>query len=288
MGRVSVRASAVSGDTATVLLHGAAGSWSTWTPLLRTAQRSREPLRGVVAIDLPGWGESPVPASGLDVAHVSGAVREVAQALGYRRWIVVGHSLGGFVALDIAARWPTETEAVLLISPSGPGVLDAIRRPVRGGIALPGFAGLLLIMRLLAAVGPIGRRWVRVLNEVGMLRALTRPLFGDSSRVHRTVIDALAGEMRPRAFSEAARAAAEYDESVWRIISCPVRSIRGDRDVFVRDSDEVGFATLIGDFEQEALASTGHFAAVEQPDSVLQARRSLTAFGAHASEAGVA
>ncbi len=275
LGRVIVRAGEVTGDTALVLLHGAAGSWTTWTPLLQAAERRGETLTNVVAIDMPGWGESRAPAIPFDIAQLSRAVGEIALSLGYARWIVVGHSLGGVVALDIAARTPARTEAVLLVSPSGPAVLDAIRRPLRGGIALPRFAGMLVIMRALAALGPVGRRLPGLLNRIGLLRPLSAPLFDDPPHVHGTVIDALAKELRPRAFTDAARAAVGYDETIWRSIACPVRSIRGERDVFVGDSDGVGFARLIRDFDQVTLPAAGHFAAIEQPYSVRRALHAL-------------
>lgn len=274
-GNVVARVGEATGDTATILLHGAAGSWTTWTPLLRAAARSGAPLSDVIAIDLPGWGETR-PSAGTDVTLLSGAVREIAEALGYRRWVVVGHSLGGFLGLDLAARTPRRTAAVLLISPSGPAVLRTIRRVIRGGIALPGFAGMLLTMRLLAAMGAFGAQLARALHRAGMLGALSAPLFAAPDRVHPSVLDALAAEVRPRAFADAARAAAAYDETSWGSIDCPVRSLRGERDVFVADTDAAGFARLIHDFAQTTIPGAGHFAAVEQPEAVLDVLRTLT------------
>lgn len=274
-GQVVVHADGAAGEVATILLHGAAGSWTTWTPLLRAAQRAGEPLTDVVAIDLPGWGESAAPAGGWDVAQLGDAVAEVAESLGYRRWILVGHSLGGFLALDIAARLRERTDAVLLISPSGPAVLDAIRHPVRGGWSLPGFAGMLLAMRVLAAMGGAGRRFLRALRGSGLLGPLSAPLFAEPARVHRSVVAALADEVRPRACAEAARAAAGYDETQWSGIRCPVRALRGERDVFVADSDGAALAALIPDFAQQTVAGAGHFAAVERPDAVRGVLRSL-------------
>lgn len=275
LGRIVVRSRVDSGEVATILLHGAAGSWTTWTPLLRAARDSGAPLRDVIAIDLPGWGDSTASASRLDIAQTSATVAAVAHALGYSRWVAVGHSLGGFLALDIAARYATHTAALLLVSPSGPAVIDAVRHPVRALRTLPGFVGMLLAMRALAALGAAGRGFVRGLHRAGILRPLSAPLFADPARVHHSVIDALSHEIRPRAFVEAARAAAAYDVSIWRDIVCPVRSVRGERDVFVADSDETDLAALVEDFEQVTVRGAGHFAAVERPDAVLQSFRRL-------------
>ncbi len=72
-------------DTATVLLHGAAGSWTTWTPLIRTARDAGVPFADVVAIDLPGWGGSPLDATDDEatVDAIADAVRAVVDGLGY-------------------------------------------------------------------------------------------------------------------------------------------------------------------------------------------------------------
>jgi pimeloyl-ACP methyl ester carboxylesterase len=273
--RVVVRTVPLAGSVATILLHGAAGSWTTWTPLLRTAQRTGSPLTGVVAIDLPGWGESAPPVRSLDAAAMADLVGDVARALGYERWVVVGHSLGGFLALEIAARHPDRTDGVLLVSASGAGVVDAIRRPLRGGLALPGFAGMLLIMRVLAAFGSAGRAFVRLLGAVRLLRLISAPLFAAPARVHPSVIAAIAHEVQPQAFADAARAAASGDIERWRRITCPVRSIAGENDVFVADADAAGFADRIPDFVHHTVADAGHFAAVEQPQRVLGELRTL-------------
>ncbi len=277
-----VRTGPVTEPTATILLHGAAGSWSTWTPLLAAAQRSGEPLRNVIAIDLPGWGESPAPASGIPIARMGEAVGEVARRLGYDRWIVIGHSLGGFLALDIAARFRVETEAVLAISPSGRGILDAVRRPIRGGFGLPGFSGMLLAMRALSGLGPATRPLLRGLNRVGMLRVLAAPLFAEPAYAHPSVVDALVEEIRPRAFVGAARAAAHYDETAWARIACRVRTVRGERDVFVADSDEAALEALVPKVDQATIRGAGHFAAIEQPDEILRVLREATASAATA------
>ncbi|MET0303917.1 MAG: alpha/beta hydrolase [Microbacteriaceae bacterium] len=267
-GEVVVRAGAPTGGPATILLHGAAGAWTTWTPLLAASVLDGAPLPDVVAVDLPGWGESAGVERLRTVADMSDAVAEAALALGYDSWRVVGHSLGGFVALDVAARHPGRTVDVTLVSASGAAVVEAIRRPIRGGAGLPWFAGMLLTMRALHAIG--GGRWlVRLLDRVGWMPALTAPLF--TGRVHPSVIAAIAGDVRPDAFAAAARLAADYELRTWSAIRCPVRSVRGARDVFAGETDAARFLELVPDFREVRLRDAGHFAHIERPDAVLEA-----------------
>lgn len=271
LGPVTVHAGREAGGPATILLHGAAGSWTTWSPLLRADDERGAVVDDVIAVDLPGWGDSPLPTSDdVSVAALSDAVATVARSLGYRSWRVIGHSLGGFVALDLAVREPEATIRVDLVSPTGVGVVEAIRQPIGGGVRLPWFAGMLLGMRVLRALGDRGPRLVRLLNRIGLLTPLMSPLFGRRRDLDRSVVDALAAEVRPASFLLAARAAAAYDLHDWRGVRCPVRCLTGDRDVFTGPDDAVVLAALVRDLGSTTLPLTGHFAAVEHPVAVLR------------------
>ncbi|WP_375385872.1 alpha/beta fold hydrolase [uncultured Microbacterium sp.] len=286
LGRIVVRAGRrrPGSTTATILLHGAAGSWTTWTPLVAASDRVSSPLSDLIIPDLPGWGESGPLPEGVSVRDVSSAIIELARALGYTSWRVVGHSLGGFIALDLAAAAPSATLSVALVSPSGAGVVDAVRRPVRGGIRLAPFAGMLLTMRLFAALGPIGRALVRTLHRFGALRALSAPLFAHPSTIHGSVIDALAGELRPASFARAAALAGSYDLSTWRRITCPVGAVRGVVDVFAGATDAATFAAFIPGFHEVALQDAGHFAHLERPSAVLAVISALAGMRRRAAE----
>lgn len=269
VGAIVVRTGRATGGAATILLHGAAGSWRTWTPLIAASDSAGQPLNDVVAIDLPGWGESGDAERVRSVADMADAIAEVARARGYTRWRIVGHSLGGFIALDVAAQHPDATDGVVLVSASGAAVLDAIRRPIRGGSRLPWFAGMLLIMRTLAALGRVGAALIRLVHRLRVLPWLAAPLF--AAPAHPSVTAALAGEIRPVAFARAARLAAAYSERRWTAIHCPVRSVRGTRDVFAGETDAAAFVALIPDIREVRLPDAGHFAHIERSDAVLAA-----------------
>ena len=270
LGPIVVRAGRRTGDAALILVHGAAGSWTTWTPLIAYADAHGAPLTDLVIPDLAGWGESPAPAwATTGIEDYSASLGEIARSLGYRRWRVVGHSLGGFLALDLAARESEATESVVLVSPTGPAVVGAIRRPVRGGIRLPWFAGMLVAMRILRLLGSVAL--VRILRRLGMLGLLSAPLFAHREVIDASVSDAFADEIRPLAFVHAARAAAAYDLRTFAGITCPVRSVRGQHDVFSSDADGSWFARTIADFREQRVPDAGHFAAIETPGLVLQA-----------------
>lgn len=276
-GRQTVPGATGSG-TATILLHGAAGSWTTWTPLISAADRSPDgTFADLVIPDLPGWGDSALPldADTETIESLAAAVAEIALTLGYRRWRVIGHSLGGFVALELAASRPRQTTFVGLVSATTFGVIDSVRHPVTRFAALPAFTALLGVMRALAACGAAGRTLAAGLHRLGLLRPLVAPLFSAVHRIDRSVVAALAAEARPRSFALAADRAGRYDaERSWARIECPVRSVHGDRDVFVGADDDRRLAAALTDLDVTVLAGTGHFGHVERPAETFKALHS--------------
>ncbi|RFA16109.1 hypothetical protein B7R22_04415 [Subtercola boreus] len=272
-GRRSHRADA----RAIILLHGAAGSWSTFTPLLAAAWFLAEaggpaPLEDLVIPDLAGWGDSALAAKADDrtIEAVAASVAEVARSLGYGRWMIVGHSLGGFVALELAAAQQTATERVLLVSPTTFGVAAAVRHPFRELRNLPAYVGMLGVMRVLSRLGRFGTRFVAVIGPTRFFRRSMGPLFAHPGRIAQSVYRALAAEARPLSFVLASARAGEYDARRWAGIRCPVRSLRGSRDVFVADDDHVRLAATIPDFEGGILDDAGHFGQIERPVEVLE------------------
>jgi len=98
-----------------VLLHGIGSSHRAWSPVVDALADHFD----VIAVDLPGFGESPPLATGVEPhpAALAGAVDTFLDGLGIVGPVVAGHSLGGWVALELAEVRPTA--AVALISPAG-------------------------------------------------------------------------------------------------------------------------------------------------------------------------
>ncbi|MFI5400693.1 MAG: 2-succinyl-6-hydroxy-2,4-cyclohexadiene-1-carboxylate synthase [SAR324 cluster bacterium] len=119
---------AAAGERTLVLLHGFTGDTTTWDPVRDGLRRWGKTL----ALDLVGHGKSPKPD---DVASytMEACVDQVLAALDrrdIRRAWFVGYSMGGRVALTIAARHPERTAGLILESTS-PGLEDAQARAAR-------------------------------------------------------------------------------------------------------------------------------------------------------------
>lgn len=106
-----------SGD-AVILLHGYAETSHMWRPLIpRLAAKFT-----VIAPDLPGIGDSDIPASGSDMKSAAKGIHGLAQSLGIKKARVVGHDIGLMVAYAYAAMFPNETEKLIVMDAFLPGV----------------------------------------------------------------------------------------------------------------------------------------------------------------------
>ncbi len=113
-----------------VCVHGAGASSVVWMDSVRRLA----PQRRIVAIDLPGHGQSDrwhTPAE-VTVEHYRDAVGTVCATLGISEAVLVGHSLGGQVAMACAAAWPEKVAGLVLVASSvelsvPPTIMHAIR-----------------------------------------------------------------------------------------------------------------------------------------------------------------
>lgn len=99
-----------------VFLHYFAGSSRAWLPVMdRLADRFH-----CVAPDLHGFGDSEAPATGYAVADYADDIAALIGALGVEHFVLVGHSMGGKIALALAARQPLGLASLIFLAPSPP------------------------------------------------------------------------------------------------------------------------------------------------------------------------
>jgi pimeloyl-ACP methyl ester carboxylesterase len=139
------------------LIHGITSSADTWVPAMAGLCRDHN----VIAPDLLGHGASAKPRGDYSLGAYASGVRDLLAVLGHDRVTVVGHSLGGGVALQFAYQFPERTERLALVSSGGLGREVSI---LLRAAALPG-AELVLpflvpawLARAVAGVGWAGAR----------------------------------------------------------------------------------------------------------------------------------
>lgn len=118
-----------------LLIHGLGGNRLTWREVIPGLARSFT----VIAPDLPGHGDSDAPAGDYSLGAHACAMRDLLVALGHTRATIVGHSLGGGIALQFTYQFPGRVDRLALISSGGLGVEV---NPMLRAATLPGAAAV--------------------------------------------------------------------------------------------------------------------------------------------------
>ncbi len=116
-------------DLALIFLHYWGGSARTWDPVIACLPAS---VRSIV-LNQRGWGGSVATDGRYDLDALADDVLAVTEALAVRRFIVVGHSMGGKIAQILAGRQPTGLEGLVLVAPAPPTPMQ-VPEEVRAGM----------------------------------------------------------------------------------------------------------------------------------------------------------
>ena len=129
-GRTVTYAEAGSGPVL-LLIHGMAGTLENWQEVIEPLARHHT----VIAPDLPGHGTSAPGGGDYSLGALAAGLRDLLIALGRDRATLVGHSLGGGIAMQFSYQFPEMTERLVLVSSGGLG--SEVSRVLRAA-ALPG------------------------------------------------------------------------------------------------------------------------------------------------------
>ena len=117
------------GDPALIFLHYWGGSARSWDRVIACLSA---PVRQL-ALNQRGWGGSVAADDRHDLEALADDVLAVTEALAIRRFVIVGHSMGGKVAQIVAARRPAGLEGLVLVAPAPPTPMQ-VPRQVRAGM----------------------------------------------------------------------------------------------------------------------------------------------------------
>jgi len=250
-----------------VLVHGLSGAATNWTelaPLLASRRR-------VLIPDLPGHGGSePLPVAPNLNAYAD-RVRHLAEQEGMLPAPVVGHSLGGSIALRLALRWPEDVSGVVLAGSAG---IASATRWAQFWIA---FFGMVRPARKIAPHR-------RTVARRGLLRYLIFGYWGASdppALSDRAVEGLLAGPELHTDTISAGRALVRDDPRVdLDGVRCPCLVLWGARDRQVPIDDAFEYARRLR-ARLRVIADCGHLLVAERPDACLHAIEDFLADGGH-------
>lgn len=241
-----------------VFVHGLSGSWPNWLEQLPTFAATHR----VITLDLPGFGHSPMPRQEISISGYARVLEQLLDQLGVDAAAVVGNSMGGFIAAELAIAYPQRVERLVLVSAAGISTYNH-----RGSVTV--LPAMRQVERSLAAV----TAWTAAKSDTVARRARLRDATLNLVVRHPSRLDsALAAEQLRGAgkpgFMQAFEAVLHYDvRERLPEIACPTLIVWGDRDriIPVRDADL--FAELIPNSRKVVFGDTGHVAMLERPDS---------------------
>jgi pimeloyl-ACP methyl ester carboxylesterase len=142
-----------------LLIHGMAGSCENWREVVEPLARHHT----VIAPDLPGHGGSAPGGGDYSIGALAAGLRDLLLTLGHERATMVGHSLGGGIAMQLGYQFPQMVERLVLVSSGG---LGSEVSPVLRAAALPGAD---LFIGATAGIGQrVGTVLGRGLSAVGL------------------------------------------------------------------------------------------------------------------------
>jgi pimeloyl-ACP methyl ester carboxylesterase len=251
-----------------LLIHGMAGNAENWRAVVEPLARAHT----VIAPDLPGHGESEPGAGDYSLGSLATGLRDLLIALGHDRATLVGHSLGGGIAMQFTYQFPELIERLVLVSSGGLGPEVSM---VLRAAALPG-ADLFIS----ATAGPgqrVGSTLSRGLGAIGL-----RPN-ADIAEVARGYAS-LADAGRRSAFLATLRSVVgtggqrlAAGDRLYLAESLPILIVWGSRDPIIPVSHgEAAHASLAGS-RLEIFDGVGHLPQLEAPGHfVLVLERFLT------------
>jgi pimeloyl-ACP methyl ester carboxylesterase len=237
-----------------VWIHGLSGSWQNW---LENLPFFADAGYRCIAMDLPGFGASEMPAEKISISGYAAAVNELLEQLGVARATVVGNSMGGFIGAEIALTFGTWVERLVLVSAAG---LTIERQRNLFRLLRVGSRGLAMTTAWLASKSDELARRPRSRYAMFSIVAahadrLPAPL----------VAEQLKGSGKP-GFIDAFDALTDYPiRDRLPSIAAPTLVVWGEDDPLVPVRDAWMFGELIPDARVVVYEDTGHVAMLERP-----------------------
>jgi pimeloyl-ACP methyl ester carboxylesterase len=237
-----------------LFIHGLGGNWTAWLenlPAFSAQQR-------VLAIDLPGFGGSPVPAAGISISGYADIVTRFCTELNLGPVTIFGSSLGGWVAAELAQRRPPWLSGLVLVDAAGIFPTRAERWKA------------LSMMEGAALMAPLAPRFRRSVAARRKLRAMSLRYTIDSPAdlAADLVYMALPAAPDP-GFRLALTASRRSWSTAWgeglREVNCPTLVVWGERDALLPLRHGREYARLIPDAELHVIAAAGHVPMIERP-----------------------
>jgi pimeloyl-ACP methyl ester carboxylesterase len=240
-----------------VLIHGITSSLRTWDSVFAGLAEHHT----VLAPDMLGHGRSGKPRGDYSLGAYASGVRDLMALLGIAGATIVGHSLGGGIAMQFAYQFPTRVDRLVLVDSGGLGTEVS---PALRAATLPG-ADLVLPLLFNARTRAAGRAISRTLSRVGL---------SPTPAQHEVLsgLDSLAVPDARNAFAHTARAVigpggqrVDARDRLYLAAGVPTLLVWGERDRIIPVGHGRRAHTLMPHSRLEIFPRAGHFPFSDAP-----------------------
>lgn len=244
---------------ALLLLHGLACDHTTWTPVIDALAEKYT----VIAPDLLGHGLSDKPRADYTLGGYANGMRDLLSVLDIERATVVGHSLGGGIALQFAYQFPERCERLVLVGSGGLGP------ELSAGLRLATLPGTELVLTALSGASGLLRDGMRVLFDAGQklgwapLRDLAEA--GDALLALKDVEARRAFLRTLRSVVDAHGQAVTALDRLYLAEAIPLLVIWGARDPIVPAEHAETVRALVPSARIEVFPRSGHWPHLDDP-----------------------
>jgi pimeloyl-ACP methyl ester carboxylesterase len=240
------------GDLTVLFVHGLSGSWQNWLENIPHFAREHR----VLALDLPGFGASPLPPWEITIGAYGRLLHTFADALAVGDCVVVGSSMGGFISAEAAIAEPERFERLALVSAAGISHASMKKRPAETAA------------RMAAAMAPL----TLTAQEQALLRPrlrnlMFRGLFHDPSALRSELIwEVFHHGAGRKGLLPAVQGLVGYDFlDKLEEVAVPTLIVWGRNDHVVPPSDAAGYGRRLRNSRTVIFDHCGHLPMVERP-----------------------
>lgn len=237
-----------------LFVHGLAGCWRNWLENLPHFGHTHR----AIALDLPGFGDSPMPSWPIDMPAYGRLIHDFCEKLGIDGVAaLVGNSMGGFAATEAVIERPSRFERLVLVSAAGISFAEALGREATAFASSVKAAALVLI----------GHPSVHFLSRPRSQRIGFGRLVNYPNRLRAELLwEQIEPSIGAPGLAQAVSAIAGYDTR-HRLpeIEIPTMVVWGLKDRIVPVEAAIGYHRLIPDSRLEIFERTGHLPQLERP-----------------------
>ncbi len=235
-----------------VFVHGISGNWQNWLENIPRVSRERR----VVALDLPGFGESADFGGEVTMSRHGAVVDALAERLDLGPVALVGNSMGGFISAETAIRFPERVERLVLVSAAGITTNELRREPVMAWGRVVAMSGARSVAEVRAAI-----------LRPRLRHAVFSLIVRHPSRIAPEMLFEISKGAGRAAFMPTLEAIVNYDfRERLPGIRCPTLIVWGAKDAIVPSGDAYEYERLIpGSQPVVMMEDTGHVPMIERP-----------------------